>query len=104
MARLDAVVAKAQRRAIRSAIAECGGDIPKAAKLLGRNSHALYRPMWKLAKKTKHSRVRSSFAALCARVSSTSPLSVKSVSRLRPLRQRGRASRSAFVSETGVRA
>lgn len=29
---------------------------------------------------------------------------VKSVSRLRPWRQRGRASRSAFASETGVRA
>lgn len=55
VARLDAVVADAQRRAIRSAIAECSGDIPKAAKLLGRNTHALYRLMRKLGMKIKPS-------------------------------------------------
>lgn len=55
VSRLDIVVADAQRRAIRSAVAECSGDVRKAAKLLGRNTHALYRLMRKLGMKPKRS-------------------------------------------------
>lgn len=45
---LDRVVAQAQRAAILSALETTGGDVASAARILGRNKHALYRLMAKL--------------------------------------------------------
>lgn len=43
--RLDEIVAQAQRAAIQNALDQAGGSVPEAARILGRNKHALWRLM-----------------------------------------------------------
>jgi len=59
---LDEVLDRARRCAIENALELTGGDVPRAAKMLGRNRHALYRLMARLKMGTKQERRGARYA------------------------------------------